>query len=51
MQVLITMFKLMREAKNKEYTKEDIRKLNSYDQNKKYEIEKTKLYIGYKLLW
>ena len=41
----------MREAKNKEYTKDDILKMSQYEVNKKYEIEKTKLYIGYKLLW
>lgn len=51
MQILNTMFKLMREAKSREYTKDDIFSLNHVDSLKKYEIEKSKAYIGYKLLW
>ena len=45
------MFKLMREAKTKEYQKEDIYSLTTVDSLKKYDIEKSKAYIGYKLLW
>lgn len=51
MQILNTMFKLMREAKTKEYQKEDIYSLTTVDSLKKYDIEKSKAYIGYKLLW
>ena len=32
-------------------TKDDIRLLRSIDKERKYEIEKSHLYIGYKLLW
>lgn len=45
------MFKLMREAKSQDYTREDIYTLSTVDSQKKYEIEKSKAYIGYKLLW
>lgn len=45
------MFKLMREAKSKDYAKEDIYNLTTVDSQKKYDIEKSKAYIGYKLLW
>ena len=45
------MFKLMREAKNDGYTKRDILRLNEFDHVKKYEVEKSRSYIGYKLLW
>lgn len=51
MQILNTMFKLMREARSKDYTKEDILMLNIVDSQKKFDIEKSKVYIGYKLLW
>lgn len=45
------MFKLMREAKSIDYQKDDIYSLTLVDSQKKYEIEKSKAYIGYKLLW
>ena len=32
-------------------TKDDIRQLRNIDKERKYEIEKSHLYIGYKLLW
>lgn len=32
-------------------TKDDIRLLRNIDKDLKYEIEKSHLYIGYKLLW
>ena len=51
MQILNTMFKLTREARNKDYSKDDIFMLSIVDSQKKYDIEKSKAYIGYKLLW
>ena len=45
------MFKLMNEAKGSEFQKPDILKLNTLDHIKKYEVEKSRSYIGYKLLW
>ena len=51
MQILNTMFKLMRDAKNKDYTKDAIFMLSYVDSQKKYDIEKSKAYIGYKLFW
>ena len=41
----------MNTAKNKEYLREDIFILSIVDSLKKYEIEKSQAYIGYKLLW
>jgi hypothetical protein len=51
MQILNTMAKLMRNAKNQDYQREDIYSLSVVDSTKKYDIEKSKSYIGYKLLW
>ena len=45
------MSKLMREANSSTYFKEDIYKMKIVDSLKKYEIQKSKAYIGYKLLW
>ena len=33
------------------HTKRDIVELNNVNRNKKYEVEKSRCYIGYKLLW
>mmetsp|Transcript_17232 Transcript_17232/g.12304 ORF Transcript_17232/g.12304 Transcript_17232/m.12304 type:complete len:152 (-) Transcript_17232:738-1193(-) len=51
MQILNTMVKLVRAAKNSDYNKDDLYSLGVVDQTKKYEIEKSRVYIGYKLLW
>jgi hypothetical protein len=55
------MFKLMKKVGLREkkeeakgifpYVKKDIQMLFIVDSKKKYEIEKSKSYIGYKLLW
>ena len=65
-QILNMMLKNLEEKKNLErlaernmdhaqsarkITKDDIRLLRSTDKERKYEIEKSHLYIGYKLLW
>ena len=57
--ILMTMFNLMKKVGDKEqkrknyspYTKKDIQDLLIADSKIKYEIEKSKCYIGYKLLW
>ena len=49
MQILNTMFKLMKEAKGTEYTKDDIFIMGT--SQKKLDIEKSRVYLGYKLLW
>ncbi len=51
MQIMNTLVKLMRNAKNQDYERDDIYLLSHVDPQKKYEIEKSKAYIGYKLLW
>jgi len=51
MQILNTLVKLVRSAKNQDYSKDDVYLLTVVDSQKKYEIEKSKAYIGYKLLW
>jgi hypothetical protein len=38
-------------AKIRKVTKKDISLLQSADKNRKYEIEQSSFYIGYKLLW
>jgi hypothetical protein len=55
------MFKLMKKIGGKEkkeeskgimpYTRKDIQMLFNVDSKIKYEIEKSKYYVGYKLLW
>ena len=41
----------MRKSTNKEADKDDIYMVMKVDSVRKYEIEKSKAYIGYKLLW
>eukprot|EP00351_Strombidinopsis_sp_SopsisLIS2011_P002261 CAMPEP_0116887530 /NCGR_PEP_ID=MMETSP0463-20121206/22066_1 /TAXON_ID=181622 /ORGANISM="Strombidinopsis sp, Strain SopsisLIS2011" /LENGTH=75 /DNA_ID=CAMNT_0004550415 /DNA_START=2225 /DNA_END=2452 /DNA_ORIENTATION=+ len=56
------MYKLMMEVRDREeiamfkkktpvITTDEIRMLNIVDSNKKNEIEKSRVYIGYKLIW
>jgi hypothetical protein len=51
MQILSTMLKVMTDAKNIEIQKEDIQSVLKVDSSRKYEIEKSRAYIGYKLMW
>ena len=41
----------MTDAKNIEIGKEDIAMIQKYESMRKYEIEKSRSYIGYKLFW
>lgn len=45
------MLKVMTDAKNIDIGKEDIALIGKVDSAKKYEIEKSRSYIGYKLFW
>lgn len=51
MQILNTLLTVVRKASNIDVGKEDILIVGRVDSVKKYEIEKSKAYIGYKLLW
>ena len=51
MQILNTLLTLMRKAQIIEITKDDILNVAKVDAQRKYEIEKSRAYIGYKLLW
>jgi len=41
----------LRKAASTEADREDIFSLHGVDSVRKYEVEKSKAYIGYKLLW
>jgi hypothetical protein len=45
------MLSVMTDAKNIDVTKEDIGIIQRVESSKKYEIEKSRTYIGYKLFW
>jgi hypothetical protein len=45
------MLRLMNDAKNIEVGKEDIALIQKVESARKYEIEKSRSYIGYKLFW
>lgn len=45
------MLSLLRKSTNTDTDKDDIYMVLKVDSVKKYEIEKSKVYIGYKLLW
>jgi hypothetical protein len=61
--IVATMFKIMKQVSSKEkkniiqntgnnlFTKRDIQMLFEVDSHRKYDIEKSSCYIGYKLLW
>ncbi len=51
MPILNTMLSVMREAKNIDFTREDISFIQKVESSKKYDIEKSRCYIGYKLFW
>jgi len=51
MQILNTLLTLVRKSQNKDADKEDIYLVFKVDSVRKYEIEKSRAYIGYKLLW
>jgi hypothetical protein len=50
-EILITLLSLFRKASTSEADREDVFMLGTVDSVRKYEIEKSKAYIGYKLLW
>lgn len=51
MQILNRMLKVMTEAKDIDISKEDIAMIKKFESMRKYEIEKSRSYIGYKLFW
>lgn len=51
MQILNTLLTLLRKSQNTDTDKDDIYMVLKVDSVRKYEIEKSRLYIGYKLLW
>lgn len=51
MQILNTLLTLMRKAQIIDINKEDVQNVCKVDAQRKYEIEKSRAYIGYKLLW
>jgi hypothetical protein len=50
-EILNTLLSLLRKASSTEAERDDIFSLQKVDSVRKYEIEKSKAYIGYKLLW
>jgi len=51
MQILNTMLNVMTSASDIETTKDDILLVQRVESNKKYDIEKSRQYVGYKLFW
>lgn len=51
MQILNNMLAIMRKARTVDVEKDDILMVSKVDSVRKYEIEKSRTYIGYKLLW
>ena len=51
MQILNTLLALLRKSQNRDADKDDIYMIFKVDSFKKNEIEKSRIYIGYKLLW
>lgn len=51
MQILNTLLALLRKSQNRDADKDDIYMIFKVDSVKKNEIEKSRIYIGYKLLW
>lgn len=50
-QILKTLLSLLEKSTSVDVDKDDIYMIFKVDSQKKYEIEKSKVYIGYKLLW
>ncbi len=51
MKILHTLLTLVRDSKNLEKTKDDVLLVTTTDSDIKFEIEKSKAYLGYKMLW
>ena len=51
MQILNTLLTLLRKSTSRDADKEDIFMIKVVDSVRRDEIEKSKAYIGYKLLW
>lgn len=51
MQILNTLLTLLRRSENREKTKEDVLMVQAMDSESKYEVEKSRVYLGYKMLW
>jgi GTPase involved in cell partitioning and DNA repair len=50
-QILNTLLNILRKSQNTDEDKEDVLMVNKVDMQRKYEIEKSKVYIGYKLFY
>jgi len=51
MQILNTLLSIIRKSQNLDEDKEDVLMVNKVDTQRKYEIEKSKVYVGYKLFY
>lgn len=51
MQILNTLLSIIRKSQNLSDDKEDVLMVNKVDMQRKYEIEKSKIYVGYKLFY
>jgi hypothetical protein len=51
MQILNTLLSIIRKSQNLDEDKDDVLMVNKVDTQRKYEIEKSKIYVGYKLFY
>jgi hypothetical protein len=51
MPILTSLLSIIRKSTNLDEDKEDIYTLGKVDTQRKYQIEQSKAYVGYKLLW
>jgi hypothetical protein len=51
MQILNTLLGILRKSSNLEEDKDDVLMVNKVDSKRKYQIDKSRVYVGYKLFW
>ena len=51
MQILNTLLSIIRKSQNLKEEREDVLMVDKVDMQRKFEIEKSKVYVGYKLLY
>jgi len=51
MKILNTLLGLVRDSKNTDKSKDDVLLVTTTDSDTKFEIEKSKVYLGYKMFW
>lgn len=51
MKILNTLLGLVRDSKNKDKSKDDVLLVTTTDSDTKFEIEKSQVYLGYKMFW